>query len=137
MTTSAKSRALRFHSIACSLGLLSASVCIASPPWYVPAKGSTERAQIMDTLRTRLATFEATNRNLIFVVTELCVSASYGWLSVEPQSRDGKTRLEAVQASFKRVASEWIVDAIACGEEDCPKGTDPEAIRNRINPRCA
>ena len=137
MSTSVKNHALRFHSVACSVGLLSASVCIASPPWYVPAKGSTERAQIMDMLRIRLATFEATNRNLIFVVTELCVSASYGWLSVEPQTRDGKARLESVQASLKRVASGWTVDAIACGEEDCPKSTDPAAIRNRINPRCA
>ena len=73
MSTSAKNFALRFHSVACSLGLLSASVCVASPPWYVPAKGSAERAQIMDTLRTRLANFEATSRNLIFVVTELSV----------------------------------------------------------------
>ncbi len=122
--------------MALALALLIGSICGASPPWYEPAKGSAERAQIMDALRAHLATYDATNSDLIFVVKELCVSPVAGWLAVEPQSRNGKNRLEPVAASLKRGKSAWRVDAIACGEEDCPKGTDPQALRARINPLC-
>lgn len=90
----------------------------------------------MAALRAQLATYDATHRDLIFVVKELCVSPGAGWLLVEPQSRDGEKRLEPVQASLKRGQSGWRVETIACGEEECPKGTDPEAVRSRVKPLC-
>jgi len=90
----------------------------------------------MDALRAQLATFDATSQNLIFVVKELCVSPTAGWLSVEPQSRDRKNRLEAMQASLKRGKSGWSVETLACGEADCPKDTEPKALRARVNPLC-
>jgi hypothetical protein len=108
----------------------------AAPPWSAPPKGSAERVQIMDALRAKLSRFDPANKDLIFVVKELCVSPAAGWLSVEPQSRDGKNRLEAVQASLKRNKSSWSVDTVACTEEDCAKGTDAKALRARANPQC-
>ena len=136
MTTEAEKYVMRSRSIALSLGLLIGSICSASPPWHTPAKGSAERVQIMDALRAQLATYDATNSDLIIVVKELCVSPVAGWLVVEPQSRDGRNRLEPVQASLKRGKSAWRVDAMACSEEDCPKGTDPQALRAHVNPLC-
>ena len=126
----------RLRSLAISFAVVSSCICSASPPWYAPSKGSSERAQIMDALRAQLATYDATNEALIFVVQELCVSPAAGWLSVEPQSRDGKNRLEPVHASLKRGTSGWRVETIACGEEDCAKGTDPQALRARVKPLC-
>ena len=128
--------AVKFRSLAISLTLLASCISSASPPWYAPAKGSDERAQIMDALRAQLRTLDAANKDLIFVVKELCVSPTVGWLAVEPQSRDGKNRLEAVQASLTRSKSGWHVATIACGEEDCPKGTDAKALRARVKPLC-
>lgn len=116
--------------------VLVSGIGLAAPPWSAPPKGSAERAQIMDALRAKLATFDPANKDLIFVVKALCVSPTSGWLSVEPQSRDGKNRLEAVQVSLKRSQSGWGVDTIACTEEDCAKGTDATALRARINPQC-
>ena len=116
--------------------LLVAGISHAADAWHVPAKGSAERAQIMDALRTELATFDPENRNLIFVVTELCVSDKAGWLSVEPHTRDGQNQLEPVHAVLKRRAEQWTVSRLACGEEECPKDTDPAALRTRVNPHC-
>lgn len=136
MPSPAINHGLIFRAVAVSLALLGSSICSASTPWHTPAKGSNERAQIMDALRARLATYDATHSGLIFVVKELCVSPAAGWLAVEAQSRDGKNRLEAVHASLNRGTSGWRVETIACGEQDCPKSTDPEALRARVNPLC-
>lgn len=126
---------MKFASIALSL-LLVVSTSSAAAAWYSPPKGSAERAQIMDALRAKLATFDPARRDLVFVVKELCLSSGNGWLAVEPQSRDGQTRLEPIQASLKRGKSGWAVTTLACAEEDCAKGTDAKAIRARINPQC-
>ena len=136
MTKAMANHASGFRAVAASLAVLTSSLCSASPPWYTPAKGNSERVQIMDALRAHLATFDASGNDLIFVVKELCVSPAAGWLSVAPQSRDGKNRREAVQASLKRGISGWRVVAIACGEEECPKGTDAKALRARVKPQC-
>ena len=136
MTTQAENHALTFRSGAVSPAVLTSSICSASVAWYAPAKGSNERAQIMDALRAQLATYDAPYKDLIFVVKELWVSSTVGWLAVEPQSREGKERLEPAQASFKRGQSGWRVETIACGEEDCPQGTDPKALRARVKPLC-
>lgn len=116
--------------------LLIASVCSAAAPWYMPPKGSAERTQIMDALRTKLSTFDPASRDLIFVVKELCVSGNSGWLSVAPQSRDRQNRLEPLQATLTRGKAGWGVAILACAEEDCAKGTDAQALRARINPQC-
>ena len=126
---------MKLRSFAAALVLLS-GLCSAAPDWYSPPKGDAERAQIMDALRAELGSFDPANRDLVFVVSELCVSSSAGWLSVEPQSRDGKNHLEPVHAVLKRGKSGWLVERLACGEEECPKGTDPEALRAKIKPRC-
>jgi hypothetical protein len=133
--TASRHRASAAVGAMATLALLS-GVCCASTPWHTPPKGSAERAQIIDALRAKLSTFDPANKDLIFVVKELCVSPSTGWLSVEPQSRDGKNRLEPLQASLTRGKSAWNVDTLACVKEDCAKGTDPKALRARVNPLC-
>jgi hypothetical protein len=133
--TASRRCAGRAAALMATLALVS-GVGHAAPPWSAPLKGSAERAQIMDALRAKLSRFDPANKDLIFVVKELCVSPAAGWLSVEPQSRDGKNRLEAIQASLKRNKSSWSVDTVACTEEDCAKGTDAKALRARANPQC-
>ena len=91
----------------------------------------------MDALRAKLSTLDPVNQSLVFVVSELCVSSAVGWLSVEPRSREGRNRLEPIQAVMQRSKSGWKVSALACTEEDCPVGADSKALRAKISPRCA
>lgn len=60
-----------------------ASASPAFADWHVPEKGSVERTEIMDALRTKMASFDPTNRDLVFVVHELCISDQSGWIDVE------------------------------------------------------
>jgi hypothetical protein len=115
--------------------MLSATV-IGQPQWRTPERGSAERAAIMDAMRSTLGEFDTNARELIFVVQELCVSNQRGWVSVDPQSKDGKTKLETTSATLKRVNNQWAVDALACAEAECAKGTDAVALRAQVNPRC-
>ncbi len=65
MATRAANHALRVRSVAVLLAVMTSGICSASAPWCVPAKGSNERAQIMDVLQTELVKFDATNQDLI------------------------------------------------------------------------
>lgn len=125
--------------IAVAVGLALAAVagpCIADEGWRTPPPGSDERRRALDALRTRLRGH--VDLPLRFVVRELCLSPVRGWVDVEPRSVDGATRLEGVQATLVRVpGGRWRVEALACGEEECPPGTDPEALRARVAPACA
>ena len=121
------------------LAILAFAFVVASPAqadWHVPEKGSAERAEIMDALRTKLATFDPANHDLVFVVQELCVSDKSGWIAVEPRSRDGQGQFESVQAVLAHKSAVWSVGQIACGEEECAKGTDAEALRRKVAPQC-
>lgn len=118
------------------LALACGSASPALADWRVPEKGSAERSEIMDALRAKMATFDPANRGLIFVVQELCVSDKSGWISAEPRSRDGQSQFEPIQAVLTRRSAAWSVGQIACGEEECAKGTDAEALRRKVAPRC-
>ncbi|NLX18527.1 MAG: hypothetical protein GXY53_04480 [Desulfobulbus sp.] len=118
------------------LALSAAVTAISAEGWRTPSPGDPERAQIMDALRTELAQFHPHARQMVFVVRELCISSTSGWLSADPRSADGKNSYETVNATLKRHAQRWVVEEIACGEEDCPPGTDAEALRRRVGPKC-
>ena len=118
------------------LALVLASASPAFADWHVPEKGSVERTEIMDALRTKMASFDPTNRDLVFVVHELCISDQSGWIDVEPHSRDGKSQFEPIQAVLVHKSTGWTVRQIACGEEECAKGTDADALRRSVAPRC-
>ena len=90
----------------------------------------------MDALRAKLAQFDPQAPKMVFVVGELCLSSAKGWVSVDPRSADGSRRYETVSASLRRHKQRWVVDELACGEEECPPGTDAEALRRRVGPRC-
>ena len=117
-----------------SLAILGVSPARAD--WHVPEKGSAERTEIMDALRTKMASFDPANRDLVFVVHELCVSDQSGWIDVEPHSRDGNSQFEPIQAVLMHKSTGWTVRQIACGEEECTKGTDADALRRSVAPRC-
>ena len=104
--------------------------------WHVPRPGSAERAQVMSALRRELATFDPDAGNLRFVVRELCVSDAAGWIEADPQSADGENRYEPVSASLRMRRGRWVVEALACSEEECPAGTTPQEIRKTIHPAC-
>lgn len=114
---------------------LAASAALADGGWHAPQPGTPERAQIMDTLRTKLAQLDASHRDMVFVVRELCVSSTKGWVTVDPQSADGSNHYEPVSAALKRHKKRWTVD-IACAEESCPAGTSAQAMRKRVHPQC-
>ncbi len=121
---------------AITLGLIASSCANASGNWREPERGSPERGQIMDALRTKLSEFDPAAKELIFVVKSLCVSANTGWLTVDPRSRDGKNQLETTSETLKREKTGWRVDRLACSEAECEKGTDATALKARIQPRC-
>lgn len=91
---------------------------------------------MMATLRDELAKFDPNAGDLRFVVRELCLSDKTGWIATEPQSATGENRYEPVNASLRKQRGRWVVDRLACGEEECPAGTTPDEIRRRIDPMC-
>ena len=115
-------------------------VAHAAGQWRTPQPGEPERAQIMDALRAKLAQQGLAGGpqepKTVFVVREFCISSAKGWVTVDPRSADGSWRGETFSASLKRHKQRWVVDKLACGEEECPPGTDAEALRRRVGPRC-
>ena len=120
--------------------LVSSVVAHAAGQWRTPQPGEPERAQIMDALRAKLAQQGLAGGpqepKTVFVVREFCISSAKGWVTVDPRSADGSWRGETFSASLKRHKQRWVVDELACGEEECPPGTDSEALRRRVGPRC-
>jgi hypothetical protein len=106
----------------------------AAESWHTPTRGTPERQQILDALRAYMHQFD--DQPLRFVVRELCVSERRGWLSVDPQSPDGSSHYETLNAPLKRSGERWTIDALACGEEDCAPGTDADALRAQVAPQC-
>ena len=104
--------------------------------WHTPARGSVERAQVMAALRTNLSKLDPAARNMRFVVRELCLSDRSGWIVADPRSADGRNQYEPAIASLGKRNGQWVVDRIACEEEECPTGTSSEEIRSRLDPGC-
>ncbi|WP_330948326.1 hypothetical protein [Thermomonas sp. LB-4] len=109
---------------------------VIAQAWHAPRPGSAERAQVMTALRRELATFDSDAMKLRFVVRELCVSGTTGWIAADPQSADGRNQYEPVSASLRMWRGRWVVETLACSEEECPAGTTPHEIRKTIHPAC-
>ncbi|MCY7355823.1 MAG: hypothetical protein LH470_12275 [Lysobacter sp.] len=114
--------------------LLTATIVHAATAWYVPARGTPERKQALDALRSHMRQFDAQPQ--LFMVREVCLGKTFGWLSVEPQSPDGLSHYEPLNATLRREGRGWKVEVLACGEQDCPAGTEAAALRARVAPRC-
>ena len=124
------------HPIRFGALLLFACSAPAFADWHIPAKGCAERTEIIEVLRAKMTTYEPSNRDLVYVVRELCVSDKSGWIEVDPRSPDGQSQFEPIEATLTHKPTGWTVGQIACGEEECAKGTDAAALRKKVAPRC-
>lgn len=118
------------------LAFFSLGAALSAEAWRTPQPGERERIQIMDAMRAELARFDPQAHRMVFVVRELCLSANKGWVTVDPQLADGSQHYETLNASLKRHKKRWVVEELACQEEDCPPGRDAQALYKRINPQC-
>jgi len=85
---------------------------------YTPARGGAERKAILDAMRAHRRRFDS--QRVIFVVDYLRVQRGWAWLSVQPQSPDGRSRFEGESALLRRRAGRWeVVEAMpAFGERE-------------------
>jgi len=85
---------------------------------YTPARGSAERKAILDAMRAHRRRFDA--QPVIFVVGHLRVQRGWAWLSVAPQSPDGRSKYEDESALLRRRAGRWeVVETMpAAGERE-------------------
>ena len=90
---------------------------------YTPLKGSPERKAIMDSIRLHMKN----NGDMVFKVEHLKIRGEWGWIETSPQSRDGKSQFEGVNALLKKQKGRWKVQYMrpCCGEcEDDPVCSD-------------
>jgi hypothetical protein len=85
---------------------------------YTPARGSAERKAIMDAMRAHRRQFDP--QPVIFVAGYLRVQRGWAWISVRPQSPDGRSRFEDESALLRRSGGRWrVVEAMtAAGERE-------------------
>jgi hypothetical protein len=85
---------------------------------YTPARGGAERKAIMDAMRAHRRRFDP--QPVIFVVGYLRVQRGWAWLSVQPQSPDGRSRYEDENALLRRRGARWeVVETMpAAGERE-------------------
>lgn len=94
---------------------------------YTPPKGSQERKAILDALRDTLKTFDV--GKVVFVVRHLKVKNSWAWVETYPQSPDGASKYEPVDALLHKEGNNWVVKAMrpCCGE--CADDPECEDIK--------
>ena len=85
---------------------------------YTPGRDSTERKAILDAMRAHRRRFDP--QPVVFVVSYLRVQRGWAWLSVRPQSPDGRSRFEDENALLRRRAGRWEVVEVmpAAGERE-------------------
>lgn len=119
-----------------ALAAFAATAASAVTQWHEPARGSAERAQIMQALRVKLRSYDDSQTDTVFVVRALCVSDRLGWVDVLPATRDGRNHYEPTQAVLVRRKGAWQVSKLACSEEECEVGTDATALRRDVGAQC-
>ena len=100
--------------------------------WHIPARGTVERAQVVDALRTRMQDYY--HQPVVFMVREMCLSSTRGWLSIRPRTRDGRKVFETLDASLIKHGGAWEVDFLACPRQECR--IDANTLRSKIAPQC-
>lgn len=74
---------------------------------HTPARGSAERMAIMDAMRAHRRQFDS--QAVIFVVSYLRVQNGWAWLTVAPQSPDGRQHYEEESALLRLRSGQWRV----------------------------
>ncbi len=117
---------LRLIFIIAIIHLFLANPLTAQEP-YTPPKGSSERNAILNALRDSLKTLEI--EKIVFVVRYLKVKDGWAWIETLPQSPDGKSLYEPVDALLHKENHRWVVKEIrpCCGE--CADDPECEDIR--------
>lgn len=97
------------------LQLFIANIVLAEKP-YTPPRGSLERKAILDALRDQIQTVPKSE--ILFVVNYLSVKDGWTWIETFPQSPDGKSKYEPINALLQKEKGNWIVKDIqpCCGE---------------------
>lgn len=85
---------------------------------YTPKKGSAERKAILNGFRAVWLNGSG-YKNVIFVVDYLAVKNGWAYLSVSPQSPDGKNHYEGESALMRLQAGKWKVLQRLGGEIEC------------------
>jgi hypothetical protein len=88
----------------------------------MPAKISPERRAILAALRQELKTW--TKLDVVFVVKYLKVKDGWVWVAAFPQSPDGKSKYEPVEALLQKKAGTWQVMEMRPGGADCEEDPD-------------
>ncbi|MDI6852425.1 MAG: hypothetical protein QME75_02310 [Deltaproteobacteria bacterium] len=87
-----------------------------------PPKGSAERREILAALRQELKTW--TKLDVIFVVKYLKVKDGWAWVTAFPESPDGKSKYEPVEALLHKKAGAWQVMEMRPGGAECEEDPD-------------
>jgi hypothetical protein len=94
---------------------------------HVPPAGSAERKAILDAMRAL-----GDNHDRIFVVRYIKVAAGWAFLTVNPQSPDGKQHYETESALLQQTTAGWKVVDQPCGEGDCDDKQELARIRAKF-----
>jgi hypothetical protein len=116
----------RFAGAAFALAVALSSVA-AQTSVHVPPAGSTERKAILDAMRAL-----GDNHDRIFVVRYIKVAAGWAWITVNPQSADGKQHYETESALLQKAAAGWKVVDQPCSEGDCDDKQELARIRAKF-----
>ena len=100
---------MKIHALLFSIlltSVASTSVHSAASQTHTPAKGSTERKEILDALRVVIR--KMSGLEVVFVVPYLKVNQNWAWVEAEPQSADGKQHYETLTGLLNRKNGRWI-----------------------------
>ncbi len=86
---------------------------------FTPEKGTQIRKDILDVLRQEVKSMHGVD--VVFVVEHLKVQDGWAWVHAFPQSPDGMSRYEDINALFKLQNGEWKIVELPCAEEENPE----------------
>ncbi|MDD3774480.1 MAG: hypothetical protein PHV08_00825 [Sulfurovaceae bacterium] len=86
---------------------------------FTPEKGTQIRKDILDVLRQEVKSMHGVD--VVFVVEHLKVQDGWAWVHAFPQSPDGMSRYEDINALFKLQNGDWKIVELPCAEEENPE----------------
>ena len=107
-----------------AFGLAALALAAPAAAQTTPAQGAPERQAIMDALRSAAA-----DKDRVFVVRWLKSDGVFAFVTVDPQSRNGKARYERESALLRKADGRWRVVDQPCGEADCETVKELARIR--------
>lgn len=112
---------LRLATIMVLAAVLAAGLAHAAS---TPPKDGAERRAILAALRQELKTI--TKLDVVFVLKYLNVKNGWAWVTAFPQSPDGKSKYEPVEALLQKQAGAWQVMEMRPGGAECEEDPDCE-----------